>query len=55
MFPEVDATPDVARIQTCYLDKHPDARSWLPGDERGAHTVSPLVSVPSGLSITGPL
>ncbi|KAI9062874.1 hypothetical protein FKP32DRAFT_1612125 [Trametes sanguinea] len=31
VFPDLRLTPDLARIQACYLDHHPDARWWLPG------------------------
>ncbi|KIP10884.1 hypothetical protein PHLGIDRAFT_84302 [Phlebiopsis gigantea 11061_1 CR5-6] len=31
IFQDIHATPEIARIQSCYLSKHPDARHWLPG------------------------
>jgi hypothetical protein len=35
-----DTDASVPEIKKCYLDKHRDARWWLPGDEDGAHIVS---------------
>jgi hypothetical protein len=32
IFWDLDKVPDKAAIQACYLEKHPDARWWLPGD-----------------------
>ncbi|KAI8993002.1 pyridoxamine 5'-phosphate oxidase-domain-containing protein [Trametes punicea] len=31
LFPDLSLTPDLARIQACYLAQHPDAWRWLPG------------------------
>jgi len=31
-------------LKACYLDQHPDARAWLPGDDEGAHLVRFLIS-----------
>jgi len=31
LFQDLNATPDREAIQACYLEKHPDARWWLPG------------------------
>jgi len=29
--------PGIDSIRRCYLEKHPDAKWWLPGDKNGAH------------------
>ncbi|KAI0930289.1 hypothetical protein AcV5_007046 [Taiwanofungus camphoratus] len=31
VFHEVENTPNVDAIESCYLSKHPDARRWCPG------------------------
>jgi hypothetical protein len=31
--------PALDPLKECYVARHPDARSWLPGDEDGAHRV----------------
>lgn len=40
VFRDGHAPPDLNAIRKCYLDKHPDARWWLPGDDDAAHVVS---------------
>ncbi|RDB25185.1 hypothetical protein Hypma_007689 [Hypsizygus marmoreus] len=37
VFKGMNAIPDVDVIRQCYLEKHPDAKWWLPDDENGAH------------------
>ncbi|PFH53791.1 hypothetical protein AMATHDRAFT_136815, partial [Amanita thiersii Skay4041] len=37
VFDQVKSVPDVAHLQQCYLDKHPDAKWWLPDDDEAAH------------------
>ncbi|EGO25389.1 hypothetical protein SERLADRAFT_368793 [Serpula lacrymans var. lacrymans S7.9] len=37
VFRDSRLVPDVDAIRACYLKKHPDARWWLPDDDKGAH------------------
>jgi hypothetical protein len=39
LFPNVADTPDRKAIHACYVEKHPDARWWAPGDEQKGHMV----------------
>ena len=39
VFYDVDDTPDKDIIEACYVQKHPDARHWLPSGN--SHAVSP--------------
>lgn len=39
VFHEVENTPNVDAIESCYLSKHPDARRWCPGP-KAPHIVS---------------
>lgn len=39
IFDDEDSTPDLKATEACYLDKHPDAKWWLPGGNRDAHSV----------------
>ena len=38
VFTDVNTTPERERIQACYLEKHRDARWWIPGP-REPHVV----------------
>ncbi|KAF8628905.1 hypothetical protein AX15_003686 [Amanita polypyramis BW_CC] len=38
IFKEARNVPNLPSIRRCYLEKHPDARWWLPEDENAAHT-----------------
>ncbi|KAF8650399.1 hypothetical protein AX16_005207 [Volvariella volvacea WC 439] len=42
VYQDARTMPNVDDIKRCYLEKHPDARWWLPDDERAAHLVSIL-------------
>ena len=50
VFTDIHNVPDREAIQGCYLEKHRDAKWWLPDDEGAAHIVrgSAAVSVPTG-------
>ncbi|KAF8070654.1 pyridoxamine 5'-phosphate oxidase-domain-containing protein [Lyophyllum atratum] len=37
IFKDANTTPDLESLRLCYLEKHPDARRWLPDDDDGAH------------------
>ncbi|KAF8650400.1 hypothetical protein AX16_005207 [Volvariella volvacea WC 439] len=37
VYQDARTMPNVDDIKRCYLEKHPDARWWLPDDERAAH------------------
>lgn len=39
VFREIENTPELEAIQSCYIEKHPDARHWVPGP-REPHIVS---------------
>lgn len=39
IFWETEDVPDLKRLKECYLDKHPDARRWLPDEDDAAHIV----------------
>jgi hypothetical protein len=41
-----DDVPDESVIRDCYLDKHPDARYWLPKGKHAPHVVCTWYSVP---------
>lgn len=45
VFRDWDNVPDEEVIKSCYLEQHPDARRWLPHDDKAAHIVSlfPLI------------
>ncbi|TFK44415.1 pyridoxamine 5'-phosphate oxidase-domain-containing protein [Crucibulum laeve] len=37
IFEDLKGVPDVDSLQRCYLERHPDAKRWLPDDEDAAH------------------
>ncbi|KAF8639524.1 hypothetical protein AX17_001429 [Amanita inopinata Kibby_2008] len=37
IFKDTVDIPDLPSIRRCYLEKHPDAKWWLPDDDRAAH------------------
>jgi len=37
VFKDGNNIPDVESVRRCYLEKHPDAKWWLPDHEDGAH------------------
>ena len=39
VFENAQNMPDLPFIRHCYLEKHPDAMSWLPEDDNAAHVV----------------
>lgn len=54
IFEDVDNIPEREAIESCYIEKHPDARRWVPGP-REPHVVSDtpldcIVVVSPGLS-----
>ena len=53
VFYNVDDTPDKEMIEFCYVQKHPDARHWLPRGNSHAVGCLPLVfpCILSGLSV----
>lgn len=40
IFKDGNHIPDADEVRRCYLEKHPDAKWWLPNDDDGAHVVS---------------
>lgn len=55
VFTDIHSVPGREAIQGCYLEKHRDAKWWLPDDEGAAHVVrsSAPVSISAG-SLVGP-
>lgn len=37
IFTDIEGVDNLTEIKKCYLEKHPDAKRWLPGDDEGAH------------------
>ncbi|KAK0195377.1 pyridoxamine 5'-phosphate oxidase-domain-containing protein, partial [Armillaria mellea] len=37
VFTDIEGVDNLTEIKKCYLEKHPDAKRWLPGDDEGAH------------------
>ncbi|GLB37637.1 putative pyridoxamine 5'-phosphate oxidase [Lyophyllum shimeji] len=37
VFAEGASVPNVAELRRCYLERHPDAKWWIPDDKGGAH------------------
>ncbi|KAK0485763.1 pyridoxamine 5'-phosphate oxidase-domain-containing protein [Armillaria novae-zelandiae] len=37
IFTDIEGVDNLKEIKKCYLEKHPDAKRWLPGDDDGAH------------------